>query len=82
MPFHIKLLLLSGPNLNLYLPNILLTKPPSNPSRALQFPPEGWLRIALNHGSITWVSIMPSGNVVLRGLSETGYMDPEYVTHR
>ncbi|KAG7303345.1 hypothetical protein JYU34_011834 [Plutella xylostella] len=50
--------------------------------KALQFPPEGWLRIALNHGSITWVSIMPSGNVVLRGLSETGYMDPEYVTHR
>ncbi|XP_052738931.1 serine/threonine-protein phosphatase Pgam5, mitochondrial isoform X2 [Bicyclus anynana] len=50
--------------------------------KALQFPPEGWLRISLNHGSITWVSILPSGNVVLRSLSETGHMDPKYITSR
>ncbi|CAH0549607.1 unnamed protein product [Brassicogethes aeneus] len=28
--------------------------------RALQFPAEGWLRISLNHASITWITITPS----------------------
>ncbi|CAH0595157.1 unnamed protein product [Chrysodeixis includens] len=50
--------------------------------KALQFPPEGWLRISLNHASITWVSIMPNGNVVLRSLSDTGHMDPKFITSR
>ncbi|XP_063833002.1 serine/threonine-protein phosphatase Pgam5, mitochondrial isoform X2 [Ostrinia nubilalis] len=50
--------------------------------KALQFPPEGWLRIALNHGSITWISILPSGNVVLRTLGETGHMAPKYISSR
>ncbi|KAL0818408.1 hypothetical protein ABMA28_008880 [Loxostege sticticalis] len=50
--------------------------------KALQFPPEGWLRIALNHGSITWVSILPSGNVVLRTLGETGHMEPKFISSR
>ncbi|KAJ8711124.1 hypothetical protein PYW07_008366 [Mythimna separata] len=50
--------------------------------KALQFPPEGWLRISLNHASITWISIMPNGNVVLRSLSDTGYMEPKYITSR
>ncbi|KAM3963925.1 phosphoglycerate mutase 5 isoform 2-T2 [Aphomia sociella] len=50
--------------------------------KALQFPPEGWLRISLNHGSITWLSILPNGNVVLRTLSDTGHMEPRYITSR
>ncbi|XP_063896501.1 serine/threonine-protein phosphatase Pgam5, mitochondrial isoform X2 [Helicoverpa armigera] len=50
--------------------------------KALQFPPEGWLRISLNHASITWLSIMPNGNVVLRSLSDTGHMEPKYITSR
>ncbi|XP_046964040.1 serine/threonine-protein phosphatase Pgam5, mitochondrial isoform X2 [Vanessa cardui] len=50
--------------------------------KALQFPPEGWLRISLNHGSITWLSILPNGNVVLRGLSDTGHMQPSCITSR
>ncbi|KAH9631392.1 hypothetical protein HF086_012180 [Spodoptera exigua] len=50
--------------------------------KALQFPPEGWLRISLNHASITWISIMPNGNVVLRSLSDTGHMEPKYITSR
>lgn len=50
--------------------------------KALQFPPEGWLRISLNHGSITWVSILPNGNVVLRVLGDTGHMEPKYITSR
>ncbi|XP_013167992.1 PREDICTED: serine/threonine-protein phosphatase Pgam5, mitochondrial isoform X1 [Papilio xuthus] len=50
--------------------------------KALQFPPEGWLRISLNHGSITWISILPNGNVVLRALSDTGHMEPKHITSR
>ncbi|XP_017774431.1 PREDICTED: serine/threonine-protein phosphatase Pgam5, mitochondrial-like isoform X2 [Nicrophorus vespilloides] len=50
--------------------------------RALQFPAEGWLRISLNHGSITWMSITPSGRVILRCLGDTGHMSPAMITSR
>uniref|UniRef100_A0A7G3AY73 Serine/threonine-protein phosphatase PGAM5, mitochondrial n=1 Tax=Lutzomyia longipalpis TaxID=7200 RepID=A0A7G3AY73_LUTLO len=50
--------------------------------RALQFPPEAWLRISLNHASVTWISILPSGRVLLRGLGDSGHIPPEYVTCR
>ncbi|XP_041971852.1 serine/threonine-protein phosphatase Pgam5, mitochondrial-like isoform X2 [Aricia agestis] len=50
--------------------------------KALQFPPEAWLRMSLNHGSITWISILPNGNVVLRLLGDTGHMDPQYISSR
>ncbi|XP_044296928.1 serine/threonine-protein phosphatase PGAM5, mitochondrial isoform X2 [Varanus komodoensis] len=49
--------------------------------RALQFPPEGWLRITLNNGSITLLVIRPSGRVALRMLGDTGFMPPEKITH-
>lgn len=45
--------------------------------RALQFPPEGWLRMGLNNGSITWLTIRPSGRVALRTLGDSGFMPPE-----
>nr|XP_034955220.1 serine/threonine-protein phosphatase PGAM5, mitochondrial isoform X2 [Zootoca vivipara] len=48
--------------------------------RALQFPPEGWLRISLNNGSITHLVIRPSGKVALRLLGDTGFMPPEKIT--
>jgi serine/threonine-protein phosphatase PGAM5 len=48
--------------------------------RAMQFPPEAWHRMALNHGSITWISVLPSGRVVLRSLSDTGHMPPDAIT--
>ncbi|XP_023938286.2 serine/threonine-protein phosphatase Pgam5, mitochondrial isoform X1 [Bicyclus anynana] len=48
--------------------------------RALQFPPEAWLRMSLNNGSITWISIKPSGNVILRSLNDTGHLDPQDIT--
>lgn len=50
--------------------------------RALQFPAEGWLRLSLNHASITWVSILPSGRVVVRGIGDSGHIPPEFVTSR
>ena len=49
-------------------------------SRALQFPPEGWLRMSVNHASITQLSILPNGNVILRSLSESGHMQPQFIT--
>ncbi|XP_053135693.1 serine/threonine-protein phosphatase PGAM5, mitochondrial isoform X2 [Hemicordylus capensis] len=48
--------------------------------RALQFPPEGWLRLTLNNGSITHLVIRPSGRVALRMLGDTGFMPPEKIT--
>ncbi|XP_008851944.3 serine/threonine-protein phosphatase PGAM5, mitochondrial isoform X4 [Nannospalax galili] len=48
--------------------------------RALQFPPEGWLRLSLNNGSITHLVIRPNGCVALRALGDTGFMPPDKIT--
>ncbi|CAL8297040.1 serine/threonine-protein phosphatase PGAM5, mitochondrial isoform X1 [Gadus morhua] len=48
--------------------------------RALQFPPEGWLRMGLNNGSITWLTIRPSGRVALRTLGDSGFMPVDKLT--
>lgn len=48
--------------------------------RALQIPPEAWLRMSLAHGSITHVIIRPSGRVVLRNLGDSGHLPAEMVT--
>lgn len=50
--------------------------------RALQFPAEGWLRISLNHASITWLSILPSGRIILRTLGDSGHIPPKFITNR
>ncbi|NXP38478.1 PGAM5 phosphatase, partial [Leiothrix lutea] len=49
-------------------------------TRALQFPPEGWLRLSLNNGSITHLVIRPNGRVALRTLGDTGFMPPDKIT--
>ncbi|KAK9752009.1 Histidine phosphatase superfamily (branch 1) [Popillia japonica] len=48
--------------------------------RALQFPPEAWLRLSLNHASLTWISITPSGRVILRTLGDSGHMPANIIT--
>ncbi|XP_067014759.1 serine/threonine-protein phosphatase PGAM5, mitochondrial isoform X2 [Anabrus simplex] len=48
--------------------------------RALQFPAEGWLRFTLNHCSITWVSILPSGRVTVRAMGDAGHLPAYAVT--
>lgn len=48
--------------------------------RALEAPPEAWLRMWLNHGSITWLTIKPSGRVILNALGASGYMPPSRLT--
>ena len=50
--------------------------------RALQIPPESWLRQSLAHGSITWIRVSPSGNVSLRCLGESGFVPMEKVSRR
>jgi hypothetical protein len=49
--------------------------------RALQFPPEGWLRISLANTSITWLVIRPNGRVVLKALGDIGHLSPEKITY-
>jgi len=48
--------------------------------RALQIPPEAWLRLGIDHGSITWISIKPSGHVSLRVYGSSGHMPPNKVS--
>jgi len=48
--------------------------------RALQFPPEGWLRIALGNCSITWIVIRPNGNVAVRCVGDVGHLTPDKVS--
>ncbi|XP_035562410.1 serine/threonine-protein phosphatase PGAM5, mitochondrial isoform X2 [Canis lupus baileyi] len=48
--------------------------------RALQFPPEGWLRLSLNNGSITHLVVRPDGRVALRTLGDTGFMPPDKIS--
>ncbi|XP_014218652.1 serine/threonine-protein phosphatase PGAM5, mitochondrial [Copidosoma floridanum] len=50
--------------------------------RALQIPPEAWLRMSLNHGSVTWITVLSSGKVILRSFGETSHMLPEWITSR
>ncbi|VDM91549.1 unnamed protein product [Onchocerca ochengi] len=42
--------------------------------RALQFPPEGWLRMSVGHSSITWLIIYPDGFVSVRSLGDIGHL--------
>jgi len=49
--------------------------------KALQYPPEGWLRISLAHGSITYLMIRPSGRVVLKYMGNCGHLPVDLVTY-
>lgn len=48
--------------------------------RALQFPPEAWLRLSLHHASLTYLVIRPDGRVHLRGLGESGHFPAQMLT--
>merc|ERR1712013_199396 len=49
--------------------------------RALQFPPEGWLRMSVANCGITWISIRPTGRVSLRGLGDVGHLPSDMITY-
>ena len=48
--------------------------------RALQLPPQAWLRMSLRHGSITWISIRPNGHVTLKCFGESSHMPVDKLT--
>uniref|UniRef100_A0A0N5A4Z5 Serine/threonine-protein phosphatase PGAM5, mitochondrial n=1 Tax=Parastrongyloides trichosuri TaxID=131310 RepID=A0A0N5A4Z5_PARTI len=48
--------------------------------RALQLPPEAWLRMSLGNTSITWLVIRPNGNVSIRCIGDIGHLDKDTVT--
>jgi len=48
--------------------------------RALQLPPEAWLRISLQNGSLTILSIRPSSNVSISALGESGHLPTSILT--
>ena len=49
--------------------------------RALQLPPEAWLRLALANASITKVVMRADGGVSLHGLGDSGHLPPQMVTY-
>ena len=48
--------------------------------RALQLPPEAWLRLCTMNCSVTHVTISPDGKVSLRSLGDTGHLSVDEVT--
>ncbi|GAV05654.1 hypothetical protein RvY_15752 [Ramazzottius varieornatus] len=48
--------------------------------RALQLPPEAWLRMSLHHASMTWLAIRPNGRVSLRTFGDSGHIPPHQLT--
>ncbi|CAI2342639.1 unnamed protein product [Caenorhabditis sp. 36 PRJEB53466] len=48
--------------------------------RALQFPPEGWLRMSLGNCSLTWIVIRPGGSVSVRSIGDIGHLSPNKIS--
>ncbi|GMS83465.1 hypothetical protein PENTCL1PPCAC_5640 [Pristionchus entomophagus] len=48
--------------------------------RALQFPPEGWLRMSVAHSSITVMNIHPDGNVKIMSVGDMGHLPAEKIS--
>lgn len=48
--------------------------------RALQLPPEAWLRFSLHNCSLTWIAIRPSGRVTVYSLGDSGHLPPGKMT--
>ena len=50
--------------------------------RALQLPPDAWLRLAVFNASVTSLTVDDeSGSVSLRGLGDVGHFDPSHITY-
>lgn len=48
--------------------------------KIMQFPLEAWLRMTLNHGSITQLTILGDGNVILKTIGDSGFIPSDKVT--
>uniref|UniRef100_T1J2V7 Serine/threonine-protein phosphatase PGAM5, mitochondrial n=1 Tax=Strigamia maritima TaxID=126957 RepID=T1J2V7_STRMM len=49
--------------------------------RALQFPPDAWMRFVLNNCSITWLVIHPDGHVELKAMGDAEHLPAPLVTN-
>lgn len=49
--------------------------------KALQLPPEAWLRLNVYNGSITILEVRGNGNVSLRTLGDTGHFPTDLITY-
>lgn len=49
--------------------------------RALQLPPEAWLRFSLPHASITHLVVRSSGHTSLRALGDAGHLPPHLLSY-
>lgn len=48
--------------------------------RALQLPPQAWLRFSLPNGSFTTITIQPTGRVSISGIGEVGHFPTDKLT--
>ncbi len=48
--------------------------------RALQLPPEAWLRISLKHASISWIAINNEGYCSLQSIGDSGHFGKELLS--
>jgi len=48
--------------------------------RIMQFPVQAWLRITLNHGSITQLTILSDGSVILKTVGDSGFIPSTKIT--
>jgi serine/threonine-protein phosphatase PGAM5 len=48
--------------------------------RALQFPPEAWLRFAVHNGSITMLTVNKDGDAIVTALGEAGHLPIDKLT--
>lgn len=46
----------------------------------MQFPLQAWLRITLNHGSITQITILADGGIIMKGVGDSGFIPANKVT--
>ena len=65
---------------NTFLVEIIISLFFSINFRALQFPPEAWLRLNVAHASITQLVCHPTGTVVLDVLGGSEHMPPNMIT--
>jgi hypothetical protein len=52
----------------------------SRRSRVMQFPIQAWLRITLNHGSITQITILSDGSIIMKSVGDSGFIPANKVT--
>ncbi|CAF2654894.1 unnamed protein product [Rotaria sp. Silwood2] len=48
--------------------------------KVMQFPIQAWLRITLNHGSITQIAILSDGSVLMKSVGDSGFIPANKMT--